>query len=117
MAISLRHVGIVVSHLEKAIKLYQDYLGCELLGEYPGLSGKYQGELVGIKDVVMDVAILRTQDNNRIELLEYKNYAGKKRVPVLSNDIGASHFALPVEDIDKLYKSRNKCDVSFMGLR
>ena len=115
MAISLRHVGIVVSHLEKAIKLYQDYLGCELVGEYSGLSGAFQEKLVGIDDVEMDVAILRTQDDNRIELLEYKNCAGEKRDPVLSNDIGASHFALTVEDIDKLYKSRNKFDVSFIS--
>ena len=108
MAIALRHIGIVVSDLEKAVKLYQDYLGCELVGEYPGLSGEYQSELVGIKEVVMNVAILRTQDNNRIELLEYKNCPGKKREPVLSNDIGASHFALTVENIDNLYKSRKK---------
>ncbi len=115
MAISLRHVGIVVSHLEKAIELYRDYLGFELVGEYSGLSGKYQVKLVGIDDVVMNVAILRSQDNNRIELLEYKNCAGEKRTPVLSNDIGASHFAISVEDIDKLYKSRNKFDVSFIS--
>ena len=74
MAIALRHIAIVVSNLEKAIALYQDYLGCELVSEYSGLSGDYQGKLVGINNVEMDVAILRAQDNNRIELLEYKNY-------------------------------------------
>ena len=115
MAIALRHIGIVVSNLEKAIALYQDYLGCELVGKYPDLSGKYQEKLVGINNIAMDVAILRTQDNNRIELLEYKNYPGKKRKPVLSNDIGASHFALTVEDIDELYKIRNNFEVSFIS--
>ncbi len=78
MAISLRHVGIVVSDLEKSIKLYQYYLGCELVEKFHGLSGQYQEKMVGIKDVVMDVAILRTQDDNRIELLKYKNCPGKK---------------------------------------
>ena len=63
----------------------------------------------------MNVVILRTQDNNRIELLEYKNCQGKKREPVLSNDIGASHFALTVENIDNLYKSRNNFKVSFIS--
>jgi catechol 2,3-dioxygenase-like lactoylglutathione lyase family enzyme len=115
MAISLRHVGIVVSDLKKAVKLYQDYLGCELVNEFPGISGDYQSKLVRIKGVVMNVAILRTQDNNRIELLEYKNHPGKKREPVLSNDIGASHFALTVENIDYLYKVRNDYDVSFIS--
>ena len=115
MAIALRHIGIVVSNLEKAVELYQDYLGCELVGEYPGLSGEYQEKLVGIKNVKMNVAILRTHDNNRIELLEYENSPGKKRKPVLSNDIGASHFALTVENIDNLYKSRNNFDVLFIS--
>ena len=115
MSIALRHIGIVVSDLKKAMKLYQDYLGCELVGDYPGLSGEYQEKLVGINNVEMDVAILRTQDNNRIELLEYKNYPGKKREPVLSNDIGASHFALTVKNIDYLYKIRNNFDVSFFS--
>lgn len=115
MSVSLRHIGIVVSDLEKAIKLYQDYLGCELVGEHPGLTGAFQEKLVGIDDVEMDVAILRTQDNNRIELLEYKSCPGNKRKPVLSNDIGASHFALTVENVDELYKLRNKFDVSFIS--
>ena len=115
MAIALRHIGIVVSNLSKAVSLYKDYLGCELVGDYPGLSGAYQEKLVGINNVEMDVAILKTQDNNRIELLEYKNCFGKKREPVLSNDIGASHFALTVKNIDHLYENRNNFDVSFIS--
>ena len=115
MSIALRHVGIVVSDLEKAILLYRDYLGCELVNKYYGLSGLYQETLVGIKNVNMNVALLRTKDNNRIELLEYKNCLGKKREPVSSNDIGASHFALSVEKIDDLYEKRKKFDVKFIS--
>ena len=115
MAIALRHIGIVVSSLEKAVILFQDYLGCELVAEYSGLASKHQEILVGIKNVDMDIAIFRTQDNNRIELLEYKNCPGKKREPVLSNDIGASHFALTVKNIDNLYKSRKNFGVSFIS--
>ena len=114
-AIRLRHVGIVVSNLKKAIEIYTEYLGCEVIGNYLDLSGDYQGTLVGIKDVIMDVAILRTLDDNRIELLEYKNCPGKKRKPVLSNDIGASHFAITVSDLNSLYESRNMFDVKFIS--
>ena len=115
MAITLRHVGIVVSNLDKAIHLYQDFLGCEFIARYDDLSGKYQEKLVGINNVKMDVAILRTNDNNRIELLEYKSSPGSKREPVMSNDIGASHFAISVKNIEKLYKTRNLFDVSFIS--
>ena len=47
--------------------------------------------------------------------MEYKNCQGKKREPILSNDIGASHFALTVENIDNLYESRKNFDVSFIS--
>jgi len=115
VANTLRHIGIVVSSLEKAVELYKDYLGCELVSKYSDLSGEFQATLVGIENVRMDVAILRTLDKNRIELLEYKNCPGKKREPVLSNDVGASHFALTVDNIDELYRLRNKFDVSFIS--
>lgn len=115
MGNSLRHVGIVVSNLEKAIDIYQNFLGCEIVSKYDGLSGNYQDILVGIKKVSMDVAILKTSDNNRIELLEYLSHPGKKRNPVLSNDIGASHFSLTVQNIDSLYQTKEKFDVKFIS--
>jgi catechol 2,3-dioxygenase-like lactoylglutathione lyase family enzyme len=115
MAIALRHVGVVVSNLEKSINLYQDYLGCKLIEKHLCLSGEFQSNLVGIDNIVMNVAILRTQDNNRIELLEYNSCPGKKRKPVLSNDIGASHFALTVENIDHLYGIRSNYNVFFIS--
>jgi len=115
MSLALRHIGIVVSDLEKALKLYKDYLGCEIINEYYNLSGKYHETLVGIKNVRMNVVILCTKDNNRIELLEYENCPGKKRKPVLSNDIGASHVSLSVDNIDELYNKKNNYDVSFIS--
>ena len=102
MSITFRHFGIVVSDLEKAVKLYCNYLGCRIIKEYFDLTGNYQNKLVGIDDVRMNIAVLRTEDDVRIELLEYKNHPGAKRRPVRANDIGASHFALTVQDIDDL---------------
>ena len=115
MSLTLRHVGIVVSNMEDAVIIYRDYLGCQVVGYYPDLSGDYQDKLVGIHNVKMNVTIVRTLDNNRIELLEYINIKGKKRNPVLSNDIGASHFAISVHDIDKLYNKRKNYDVKFIS--
>ena len=114
-ALTLRHIGIVVSDLHKSIKIYTEFLGCKIVCKNTNLSGKYYDDLVGIKDVIMDIAILKTLDNNRIELLEYKNFSGKKRNPVLSNDIGASHFAITIDDLDSIYESRNMYDVKFIS--
>jgi len=115
MSLALRHIGIVVSSLDKALIIYQNFLGCKIVSTYEGLSGDYQDRLVGIKQVRMNVAILKTSDNNRIELLEYCSHSGKKRNPVLSNDIGASHFAITVKDLDELYKLSIDYDVEFIS--
>jgi len=115
MAVALRHVGIVVSNLEEALKLYTNYLGCELKDFHPDIKGTYISELVGIQEAKMKIAILKTEDDNRIELIEYISNIGKRRTPVLSNDIGASHFALTVKNIQNLFDDKKNFNIKFIS--
>jgi catechol 2,3-dioxygenase-like lactoylglutathione lyase family enzyme len=115
MAIRFRHIGIVVSDLEKALGIYQNCFGLELVAKYPIIKGKYASKLVGIDNVEMQVAILCSKDNNRFELIEYISPKGIKRILVLSNDIGASHFALTVEDLQRIYDEHHNFDIHFIS--
>ena len=115
MAVALRHIGIVVSNLEEALTLYTNYLGCELKDFHPNVNGTYISELVGIQEAKMKIAILKTEDDNRIELIEYISNIGKSRNPVLSNDIGASHIALTVKNIQNLYDDRKNFNIKFLS--
>lgn len=115
MGIALRHIGIVVSNMDQALKIYENLLECEVVKILSEVKGNYISELVGISDVLMKIAILKTKDNNRIELIEYLNAPGKKRTPVISNDIGASHFAITVGDIDKLYDKSKEYPINFLS--
>jgi len=115
MGISLRHVGIVVSNMEQAVNIYENLFGCEVVKILSEVKGSYISQLVGIPGVLMKIVILKTKDNNRIELIEYLNTTGKKRVPVFSNDIGASHFAITVVDIDKLYNKSANYNIHFLS--
>jgi catechol 2,3-dioxygenase-like lactoylglutathione lyase family enzyme len=103
MSKMFRHVGVVVASLQESLNIYQNFLGLELKAFVERNAGPHVDNMVGVKDTALKVAIMRCEDNNRIELIEYLNHPGVKRSPVLSNDIGASHFALTVEDIDLLY--------------
>ena len=115
MSVALRHVGIVVSNLDEALAIYTNYLGCELKDFHPDVNGTYISELVGIQDAKMKIAILKTEDDNRIELIEYISNIGKPRTPVLSNDIGISHFALTVKNIQNLYDNRMNFNIKFLS--
>ena len=115
MGVALRHIGIVVSNLDLTIDIFTNYFGCSIVNKYPGVTGEYISELVGVDKVEMKIAILKTKDDNRIELLEYVSEPGSKRKPVRSNDIGVSHFAMTVNDIGELYQNRNAYEVRFLS--
>ena len=115
MAVALRHVGIVVSNMDQAVNIYENLFGCEVVKILSEVKGSYISQLVGIPDVLMKIVILKTKDDNRIELIEYLNTTGKKRMPVFSNDIGASHFAITVVDINNLYKKSANYSIRFLS--
>ena len=115
MGDTLRHVGLVVSNLDAAINLYTNLFGYELKASFKGISGKNVDTLVGIKKACYDAAIIKLPDNNRLELIEYRSHIGVKRRPVLSNDIGCSHFAISVQDIDDIYSKRADFPIKFIN--
>jgi len=115
MGLALRHVGIVVSNLDEALHVYKNYLQCSVVKIYPEVEGNYINDLVGIPNVLIKVAILKTRDENRIELIEYVKEVGQKRDKILANNIGASHFALSVENIDQLYIDSERYNVKFLS--
>lgn len=115
MGIILRHVGIVVSSLDKAIDIYTNLFNFELKVRYDGVSGRNVDSLVGIQNAIYDVGIIKLPDDNRLELIEYRSHVGKKREPVESNDIGCSHFALSVDDIDRIYEDSGEFPITFIN--
>jgi hypothetical protein len=115
MGLALRHVGVVVSDLNKALNIFVNCFGCEVVNIYPQISGTYISELVGMGQVRMKIAILKTLDNNRIELIEYESHPGRKRAPVMANDIGVSHFAISVRNIRTLYDNRSQFNIQFLS--
>lgn len=115
MAKAFRHAGIVVSDLSKALDLFKNYLGCELVGEYPKQKGDFFNALLGLDNVVVSVAIVKTHDNNRIELLQYESNSDLAPSAPCPNRIGISHIALTVENLQELYESRHLYNVRFIS--
>jgi catechol 2,3-dioxygenase-like lactoylglutathione lyase family enzyme len=65
------HVGIVVHDLEAAIAFFLE-LGLELEGE-PTVEGRWVDRVVGLDDVRVDIAMMRTPDGHgKFELTKFQ---------------------------------------------
>ena len=74
------HVGVVVDDLEAATAFFVE-LGMELEGEAP-VEGRWVDRVVGLDDVRVDVAMMRTPDGHgRLELTKFHTPAAVSAEP------------------------------------
>jgi len=96
----LHHVGITVRDLDASIRFYHDVLGLEFSNEpSPWFDAPELGPAVGVPGAALRQVSLTLGDTT-LELLEYNSPPTETQKPLLSNNIGASHVAFLVEDIE-----------------
>jgi hypothetical protein len=110
----IRHIGIVVSNLNKSVKALKSLLGAKVITKLITNKGPYIDTLVGLRSATSKVKLLKLKDNSRIELLEYKKPRGKKRSNK-SNEIGVSHFAVTIDSMSKFVKKSKKFRTKFIN--
>ena len=107
----VRHVGIVVSDMEKSLKFYRDLLGLKVKS-LEDEEGEFLDNMLAHENVKNKVAKLYAKNGNAlIELIDSRSYANKKDRDFFT--IGASHFALTVDDLEKTYDYLVKNGVKF----
>jgi len=105
--ISLRHVGITVVELERMQNFYCDLLGCKVLKTMEE-SGEVIDNFSGIKNIRVTTTKMELPNGGILELLKYHSPKGND--VALQNiyrkiiQIGISHYALTVKDLDSLYE-------------
>ena len=99
MITRVRHTGIVVQDLEKAVWFYEK-LGFELWKrEFE--SGAFLDQLVGIPEAKIETAKMKSPCGSMIELLQYLSHPKQKKIePQPSNQLGCSHLAFTVASIE-----------------
>lgn len=108
-----RHVGIVVSSMEKSLKFYKEILGLRIR-KHLIEEGGYIDRLVGVSGARLDTYKLSAPgDDFVIELMEVTSHPGTPPLNPAFTDIGASHVAFEVTDIEGLYKKLSKANVRF----
>ena len=107
----VRHIGIVVSDMEKSLKFYRDLLGLKIKS-LVNEEGEFLDNILAHKNVKNKVAKLVTEQGNAlVELIDSRSYGNKKDRDFFT--IGASHFAFTVDDLEKTYDYLVKNGVKF----
>jgi catechol 2,3-dioxygenase-like lactoylglutathione lyase family enzyme len=112
---TVRHFGIVTKDMGKSLHFYCDLLGLKIKKEMLE-KGKFIDTILGLKNVkVRTVKMIAKEGSTLIELLEYRSHKGKQRENYEIFDLGASHLAFTVDNLDKEYKRLKKAGVKFIS--
>ena len=99
--------------MEKSLHFYRDMLGLRICRDMTE-EGKFIDTILGLSNVkVRTVKMAAENGNTLVELLQYESYAGKKRENYEMFDLGASHIAFEVKDIEQEYKRLKEQGVAF----
>ena len=114
--ISLRHIGITVVDMAKMQNFYCNLLGCKVLKTMEE-SGEVIDNFSGLKGVEVTTTKMELPEGGVIELLKYHSPKGNdvslQNIYKKIIQIGISHYALSVNDLDSLYESLIKEGISF----
>ena len=99
--LNIRHTGIVTSNIEKSISFYQR-LGFAIQKDMME-SGAYIDNFSGLKNVLVRTVKMSLENGDMIELLYYHSHLEKPNMRRQITQVGCSHVALTVPNLDELY--------------
>lgn len=111
---AIRHTGIVVSNLEKSIHFYGALLGLKIIKEMDEC-GSYIDKILNLKNASVKTIKMAADNGNLVELLYFKSHPKHIDYNREINDIGCSHVAFTVDDIDTEYAKLKEAGVSFIS--
>ena len=98
--ISVDHIAITVSDMERSLGLYRDLLGFEVMGQMLLKEGSFK------------IVYLQAGDA-RIELFEFADKGSPVETGVPDEVLGFKHIGLTVEDVDEVASNLKAAGVHF----
>lgn len=114
MITQIRHVGLVVADLERALAFWCDLLGFRVAKRMDE-SGTHIDAMMGLKDVRVTTAKLAAPDGNLIELLHFHSHPDQPAWTGTPHSTGFTHIALTVDDLDAVCKKLAQAGVFFFA--
>ena len=114
MSFTMRHVGLVVADLDKALKFWCGTMNF-VISRQMEESGPHIDAMMGLKDVRVTTAKLADSNGNLLELLWFASHPDKNQWEGKPYSTGFTHIALTVKDLDKAYKRLRNNGVNFFA--
>lgn len=99
---SFFHTGFVVKDLEKSADFYVNVLGMRIAARMER-QGEFINQVLAFPDAHIKGAFVDKGEGHQLELIQYINPASGPG-GMARNDLGATHLAFYVEDMDKFYE-------------
>ena len=113
MVKEIRHTGIVVNDLKKSLWFYKEKIGFKVF-KHMDESGPFIDKILGMKNINVTTVKMTLKNNQMIELLDF--YTHKKDILCNSiNDIGPTHLAFTVDNLDEMYSDFLNDGVEFIS--
>jgi len=110
---SFFHTGFVVRDLETSVAFYRDVMGLELKARAER-TGEFPEKLLGYQGAHLKVAFLNMGDGHWLELIQYI-YPPSAAGHMERKDLGASHLAFHVENIEGFYEEKRTRGLHFIS--
>ena len=109
---NIRHIGLVVSDIDKSLEFYHNILGLKIQGKTDE-NDEFIKKLLKNENSHLKTIKLSTSNNaTRIELISIKNkliHSARKQL----NETGLTHISLTVNNLDKIYEVLKQKNVEF----
>ena len=101
MISAIRHTGLVVTDMARAMHFWCDLLGFRLVRQMDEV-GPHIDAMMGLQGVKVNTAKLAAPDGHLIELLQFHSHPDKPAWGGQPFSTGFTHIALTVSDLDGL---------------
>ncbi len=111
---NIRHIGIVTKNIEKSIWFYEKILGFKKKIKMIE-QGSVTDKLTNLKKTKIKTVKLKSANSKvMIELLEFKKKKKRENEEYNISRIGASHFAVTINNLEKTYNLLKKKGIRFI---
>ena len=110
---SFWHTGFVVRDIESSVAFYTEVMGLELTARRE-ISGEFIEKVVGFKDAHLKIALLNMGEGHILELVQYI-VPPSAEGHINRNDLGATHLAFFVENLDEFYDTLSQRGLQFIS--